>query len=680
MFKNKINISYLKNDLPAGLVVWLVALPLCLGIAQGSEADPFAGIIAGIIGGLVVTLFSGSRFGVSGPAAGLITIVVAAIHDLGYEAFLLAVVLSGVIQFLLGLFRLGVVGYFIPTSVINGMLAAIGITLILKQIPHALGVDSDPEGEMAFEQVDGENTFSEIFLSFDNLALGALLIFLVSMIILLVWELPAVKKNSKLKLLPASLLVVVVGSLLNQLFGSVGGNFGEMTFLGTSHLVNLPDALTTGDYKNLLVTPDFSMEAFSNKEVYVYAVTLALVASIETLLCLEATDKLDPDKNISPTNKELKAQGIGNFLSGLLGGLPVTMVIVRSSANINANAKSPMSAFYHGMFLLLGVFLFPTVLEYIPLSSLAAILIIIGFKLVKIKNVISQFKTDWENGLVIVITIIAVLLTDLLSGVGIGFVLAMFFLLRKNYELAFISHIDTENNKAVISFAQIVSFLNKGALMQTLQDIPNGCKVKISAKKCHTMSSEIQEVITDFRDISSKKNNIDLELIGFDKFLSVNETSSNKRFFLNATTILILNRYQTEIKSASNKETITVYNQMLKDIFFVNNLFYDDYKSFRNSFYYKGTILTKNTNQLKKEFSKFHKTVVDNTISNDELYQEWMSLSNDDQIQKIIAYTNNQIIDFNNENSLDKDYFKFWEIIHESVSDISDFSTKEFND
>ena len=422
------------------------------------------------------------------------------------------------------------------------------------------------------------------------------------------------------------------------------------------------------------------MEAFSNKEIYVYAVTLALVASIETLLCLEATDKLDPDKNISPTNKELKAQGIGNFLSGLLGGLPITMVIVRSSANINANAKSPMSAFYHGMFLLLGVFLFPTVLEYIPLSSLAAILIIIGFKLVKIKNVISQFKTDWENGLVIVITIIAVLLTDLLSGVGIGFVLAMFFLLRKNYELAFISHIDRENNKAVISFAQIVSFLNKGALMQTLQDIPNGSKVKISAKKCHTMSSEIQEVITDFRDISSKRNNIDLELIGFDKFLSIDETSSNKRFFLNATTILILNRYQNEIKSGSNEETLSVYNQMLKDIFFVNNLFYDDYKSFRNSFYYKGTILTKNTNQLKKEFSKFHKTVVDNTISNDELFQEWMSLSNDDQIQKIIASTNNQIIDFNNENSLDKDYFKFWEIIHESVSDISDFSTKEFND
>ena len=680
MFKNKINVSYFKNDLPAGLVVWLVALPLCLGIAQGSEADPFAGIISGIIGGLVVTLFSGSRFGVSGPAAGLITIVVTAIHDLGYEAFLLAVVLSGVIQFLLGLFRLGVVGYFIPTSVINGMLAAIGITLILKQIPHALGVDSDPEGEMSFKQIDGENTFSEIFLSFDNFALGAVLIFLISIIILLVWELPVVKKNNKLKLIPASLLVVVVGSLLNQLFGSVGGNFGEMTFLGSSHLVNLPDALSTGDYKNLLVTPDFSIEAFSNKEIYVYAITLALVASIETLLCLEATDKLDPDKNISPTNKELKAQGIGNFLSGLLGGLPITMVIVRSSANINANAKSPMSAFYHGMFLLLGVFLFPRVLEYIPLSSLAAILIIIGFKLIKIKNVISQFKTDWENGLVIVVTIIAVLITDLLSGVGIGFVLAMFFLLRKNYELAFISHIDHENNKTVISFAQIVSFLNKGALMQTLQKIPNGSKVKISAKKCHTMSNEIQEVITDFRDISSKRNDIDLELIGFDKFISNNENLSNIRFFLNATTILILNRYQNEIKSASSEDVLSIYNQMLKDIFFVNNLFYDDYKSFRNSFYYKGTIITKNTNKLKKEFSKFHKTIVDNTISNAELYQEWISLNNDDKIQKVISSTNDQIIDFNNKNNLDKEYFKFWEVIYKSVSEISNFSVKQYND
>ena len=353
------------------------------------------------------------------------------------------------------------------------------------------------------------------------------------------------------------------------------------------------------------------------------------------------------------------------------------MVIVRSSANINANAKTQLSAILHGVLLLLSVFVLPSLLEKIPLASLAAILVVLGFKLVKIRNIIKYFKTDWENGLVIVVTITAVLLTDLLSGVGIGFVLSMFFLLRKNYELAFISHIDEKNS--VISFAQIVSFLNKGALMQTLQDIPNGSKVKISAKKCHTMSNEIQEVIKDFRDISSKRNNIELELIGFEKFLSTKENKSNKRFFLNATSIIILKRYQDEIKSSSSEDVLSLYNQMLKDIFFVNNLFYDDYKSYRNSFYYKGSILTKNTNQLKKEFSKFHKTIIDSTISNDELYQEWISLSNDDQIQNLISLNNDQIIHFNNENKLDKDYFKFWGIIYKSVSEISDFRNKEFN-
>ena len=672
---NKLTFSSFKNDFTASIVVWLVALPLCLGIAQGSEADPFAGIISGVIGGLVVTLFSGSRFGVSGPAAGLITIVVAAIGELGFEAFLLAVVLSGAIQFLFGLFRLGVVGYFIPTSVIHGMLAAIGVTLILKQIPHAFGVDSDPEGDMSFIEPDGGNTVTSIFESISNIEIGAFIIFLLSIIILLFWELPIIRKNKTLRFFPIALVIVVLGAALNELFSSIGGNFGELAHLAPTHLVNLPDGLSTGDYKNLLVFPDFT--AFNNPDVYIYAITIALVGSIETLLSLEATDKLDPDKNISPTNKELKAQGIGNLISGLIGGLPITMVIVRSSANINANAKTQLSAILHGILLLLSVFVLPSLLEKIPLASLAAILVVLGFKLVKIRNIIKYFKTDWENGLVIVVTITAVLLTDLLSGVGIGFVLSMFFLLRKNYELAFISHIDEKNS--VISFAQIVSFLNKGALMQTLQDIPNGSKVKISAKKCHTMSNEIQEVIKDFRDISSKRNNIELELIGFEKFLSTKENKSNKRFFLNATSIIILKRYQDEIKSSSSEDVLSLYNQMLKDIFFVNNLFYDDYKPYRNSFYYKGSILTKNTNQLKKEFSKFHKTIIDSTISNDELYQEWISLSNDDQIQNLISLNNDQIIHFNNENKLDKDYFKFWGIIYKSVSEISDFSNKEFN-
>ena len=514
----KSNLSYFKNDIPSGLVVSLVALPLCFGIAQGSEAEPFAGIIAGFIGGLVVTFFSGSKFGVSGPAAGMITIVVAAIHDLGYEGFLLALLLSGIIQFLMGFFKLGVVGYFIPTSVIHGMLASIGITLILKQIPHALGDDNDIIGDMAFNQIDGENTFSEILLSLTQLSLGAFLIFVVSMTILLVWELPKIKNSKRFKLFPVSLLVVATGALMNQFFGFIGGGFGELTFLGSSHLIDLPDGLSDGNYMDLLVTPDFS--SIGNKKVYIHAVTLALVGSIASLLCLEATDKLDPEKNITPTNRELKAQGIGNFISGCIGGLPVAMVIIRSSANINAHAKTKLSSFYHGIFLIASVFIFPDILEYIPLASLAAILILIGVKLVKLNEIIRQFKTEWDKGLVIVVTIFAVLITDLLLGVGIGFILSMFFLLRKNYELAFISHTDEEKNKTVISFAQIVSFLNKGALMTILQNIPDGGSVKISAKKCHTMSNEIQEVIKDFRDINSKKKNISLELIGFEKFFT----------------------------------------------------------------------------------------------------------------------------------------------------------------
>jgi MFS superfamily sulfate permease-like transporter len=517
--KRIFNFNHFKNDIPASIVVWLVALPLCLGIAVGSGAKPFTGIIAGIIGGLIVTLFSGSKYGVSGPAAGLITIVIAAVADLGsYQAFLLAVVLAGVIQFLMGVFKLGIVGYFIPTSVIQGMLAAIGLTLILKQIPHALGNDSNFEGDFSFFQTDGQNTLTEILISADIISLGAVVIFLISIAFLVLWELPYIRNNKTLKFIPITLVVVIVGALINQLFGSLSGTAKELLFLSSSHLVDLPNELSNGDYKNLLTYPDFN--ALSNTKVYFYAITLALVASVETLLSVEATDKLDPDKNISPNDMELKAQGIGNFISGLIGGLPITMVIVRSSANINAKSKTQLSAFLHAVLLIISVFIFPALMEMIPLASLAAILIVLGFKLVKIKQLLKSFKTDFEAALVVVVTIVAVFLTDLLQGVGIGFAFSMFFILRKNYELAFISH--TDNDEMVISFAQIVSFLNKGGLMQTIQKIPPGTKVRMSAVKCHTMSKEIQEVIVDFRDITSKRNNIDLELIGFEKFDLIN--------------------------------------------------------------------------------------------------------------------------------------------------------------
>jgi carbonic anhydrase len=398
------------------------------------------------------------------------------------------------------------------------MLAAIGITLILKQIPHALGNDSNFQGDLSFLQADGQNTLTEILISTDIISLGAFIIFIISIVLLMLWESAYIKNNKTLKFIPITLVVVILGALVNKFFGTFSSDAKEIFFLSSHHLVDLPNELSNGDYINLLTYPDFS--AFSNTKVYFYAITLALVASVETLLSVEATDKLDPDKNISPNNMELKAQGIGNFISGLIGGLPITMVIVRSSANIDAKAKTQLSAFLHAVLLIISVFVFPTLMEMIPLASLAAILIILGFKLIKIKQLLISFKTDLESASAVLVTIVAVFLTDLLVGVGIGFAFSMFFILRKNYELAFISH--TDKNETVISFAQIVSFLNKGRLMQTLQKIPPGTKVKMSAVRCHTMSKEIQSVIVDFRDITSERNNIDLELIGFEKFDLIN--------------------------------------------------------------------------------------------------------------------------------------------------------------
>ena len=506
--------KHFKNDFPAGIVVWLVALPLCLGIAQGSGTPPITGIISGIVGGIIVTMLSGSRMGVSGPAAGLITIVVGAISDIGYEPFLLAVALSGILQFLFGQFKLGVVGYFIPLSVINGMLASIGITLILKQIPHALGVDTDAIGDFSFFQADGENTISEILYATEHISIGAVIIFSLSIIIMLVWDRPFLKKYKLFSMIPASLLVVALGAIINNSFKLIGTDFALKAVLEQSHLVSLPSALFTGDYSQLIVLPDFS--AYKDWKVYQYAITLAIVASVETLLSVEATDKLDPDKNISPTNKELKAQGVGNLIAGLLGGLPVTQVIVRSSANIDAGAKTKMSAIYHGVLLMISVFAFPNLLKEIPLASLAAILMVLGFRLVKPQRIIKTLQHDRESFVPLVVTIVAVLLTNLLYGIGIGFCVAMFYIMRKNYELAFIASFGED--RTIISFAQIVSFLNKGGIMQALQKIPDNSKVVISAKKTHTMSNEIIDLIRDFKEITSKRHNIDLQLIGFDKF------------------------------------------------------------------------------------------------------------------------------------------------------------------
>ena len=528
--KNNFSFKHFKNDFPAAIVVWLVALPLCIGIAQGSNVNAFSGLIAGIIGGIVVTIFSGSKFGVSGPAAGLITIVVAGIATLDGEndasIFFLAVFLSGVIQFLLGLFRLGVIGYFVPTSVINGMLASIGLILMLKQIPSIIGgyKGSALSKEAYSVYSDAEkldlHLLTKLWIDTKSALMdptyGAVLIFAICLGIMLLWELKFFKSRKLFQYMPGSLVAVIIGSVLAYFFTQSGNDAGSSLALVTEQKVGLPQAVKDWDFKNLIKFPDFSHLA--NIQVWIVALTIAIVGSIETLLSVEATDKLDPDKNISPTNKELKAQGIGNAISGLIGGLPITMVIVRSSANINAKAKTQLSAIYHGILLVISVFTFPQLLEMIPTASLAAILCVLGFKLLKLKKVIEMFKTDTQGAIVIVVTIASVLATDLLKGVGIGFALAMFFILRKNYVLAFIDHWDEQKKELTISFSQIVSFLNKGALMQKLQNVPAGSKVKMSAKKCHTMSKEIQEVIVDFRDITSKTNNIDLDLIGFEKF------------------------------------------------------------------------------------------------------------------------------------------------------------------
>ena len=381
MFKN------LKSDLSSSLVVFLVAVPLCLGIALASGAPLFAGIISGIIGGIVVGALSGSSVGVSGPAAGLAVIVLAAIQDLEtYPVFLAAVFLSGIIQIGLGVAKAGIIGYYFPSAVIKGMLSAIGIIIFLKQIPHAFGYDADPEGDLEFLQPDGENTFSELITMLDFISPGAVVIFVTSMLILILWERPFMKKNKVFQIIQGPLVVVTAGIIINQMF--VGSEY----YLDSSHLVSLPVAGSASEFFGQFTI--FDSSALFNKNVLLVGATIAIVGSLETLLSVEATDKLDHQKRITPTNRELIAQGVGNSISGIIGGLPITQVIVRSSANVQSGAKTKMSAIYHGILLLISVILIPRVLNMIPLSSLAAILILVGFKLAKP----SIFKQMFHSG------------------------------------------------------------------------------------------------------------------------------------------------------------------------------------------------------------------------------------------------------------------------------------------
>ena len=499
--KKNMNIKqYFSYDLPAEVVVFLVALPLCLGIALASGAPMFSGVIAGIIGGIVAGFFSGSNVSVSGPAAGLTTIVLASITELGsYPVFLLCVVLAGVMQIMLGYARAGVIGHFVPVSVIKGMLGSIGIILILKQIPHALGYDANFEGDQSFLQLDGENTFSALVQAFSFITPGAVLLALVSIGVLLVWESDALRDKKLTKYVPGPLLVVFLGIALNYLFLH---HVPYFAINEQEHLVSMPVLASLADFPSLFTLPDFSQ--WADPRILMVAATIAVVASLETLLSIEASDKLDKSRRITPLDRELKAQGMANIVSGMVGGLPVTSVIVRSSANIHAGARSKASSITHGVILLLAVLAIPTILKLIPLSSLAAILLMVGFKLTKPALYQSMWKKGPSQFLPFIVTIAAVLLTDLLEGVLIGLVVSVFFILKSNFREAIL--MVSEGKNYLIQMTKDVSFLNKAALREKLIKIPANASLLIDATNARFIDHDIRETIKDFMEEAKAKN------------------------------------------------------------------------------------------------------------------------------------------------------------------------------
>jgi MFS superfamily sulfate permease-like transporter len=497
-------------DIKAGIVVFLVALPLCLGIAMACGVPLFSGIISGVIGGIIVTILSGSKYSVSGPAAGLTAIVLASISQLGsYPAFLAAVVFAGVFQLILGILKAGSIGNYIPNAVIKGMLAGIGIILIIKQIPHLFGYDKDPEGDIQFIQLDGENSFTELFHMINFITPGAIVIGLVSFAVLIIAEKPFYKKNKILSNLPGPLLVVVFGILLTLAFKS-----HSLLAIESTHLVNLPIISSFADLKANLFFPDFSSANTSTFWIIVF--TLAIVASLETLLGIEAVDKLDPDKNESNTNKELLAQGIGNISCGLIGGLPVTSVIVRSSANINSGAKSKLSTIIHASLLLISVLLLPNLLALIPNACLAAILIMTGFKLTKLAIFKEQWKFGYEQFIPFVITIGVMLVTDLLKGVCAGVIVSIIYIIRDNIKSSFEASSDVIDGKLyyLIKLPQHVTFFNKGYLINFFGTIKPESKLIIDASINKKINRDSKDVIDNFIN-TAKKRNVEIELIKY---------------------------------------------------------------------------------------------------------------------------------------------------------------------
>ncbi|MFN1836087.1 SulP family inorganic anion transporter [Balneola sp. MJW-20] len=493
----------LKYDAPASLVVFLVAVPLCLGIALASGAPLFAGIIAGIVGGIVVGSLSGSPLGVSGPAAGLAVIVLSAIQELGaFDIFLVAVVLAGLIQIGLGYAKAGIIAYYFPSSVIKGMLSGIGIIIILKQIPHAFGYDGNPEGEIAFLQPDGQNTFSELVNMLDFFSPGAITVTLIGLGILILWEQKFMKKIRLFELIQGPLVVVIVGIILNLIFRGT-----ENFAFAANQVVSLPVSDSIAGFFGQFTFPDFS--AITNPEVYITAATIAVVASLETLLCVEATDKLDPYKRVTPTNQELRAQGVGNLISGLIGGLPITQVIVRSSANIQSGGRTKTSAIIHGFLLLFTVMLIPNILNLIPLASLAAILFLVGYKLAKPALFKQMYKQGSSHFVPFMVTILGIVFTDLLIGIGLGLLVAVSFVLYNNYKSPYFFDPEKhEDGKPVLlELSEEVTFLNKASMLQTLNHIPNGTDLIIDASRSSNIDLDVLEIIEDFK-VQAKHRNI----------------------------------------------------------------------------------------------------------------------------------------------------------------------------
>ena len=509
----KINLfANLKSDFASGLVVFLVALPLCLGIAMASGAPLFSGIISGIVGGIVVGYLSKSHLSVSGPAAGLTAIILTAISDLGaFDILLTAIFIAGFVQLALGFIKAGSISNYFPTNVIEGMLAGIGVIIILKQLPHAFGYDADFEGDESFSQLDGGNTISSLLGLLNHVQLGSIIITSISLIILIAWDkIPALKK---LKLIPGALTAVVVGVVLNEVFTASGSTLA----ISKDHLVSLPIPQTLEEFKGIFASPDFS--GFANSKVWITGLTIAIVASIETLLCIEAADRMDVQKRYTDTNVELKAQGVGNMISALLGGLPMTSVVVRTSANSSAGAKSKMSTIIHGVLLLISVVAIPVVLNKIPLATLAAILLLVGYKLAKP----STFFHFWEKGkyqfVPFVATLIAVVFTDLLKGVALGIIISIIFVLKGNLKRAYNFRKEqyADGDVIHIDLAQEVSFLNKAAIKATLSEIPENSKVIINAHDTVYIAHDILDLIREFKSTRAIDENIKVKLKGFKK-------------------------------------------------------------------------------------------------------------------------------------------------------------------